>query len=71
MNKFLASAALLLTFSQAEAHSHPGIDSLSHSLEHLILSYRHWLPYLAAAGSLSLVAIAAVKRWTNSRRSSK
>ncbi|WGS84386.1 hypothetical protein [Methylomonas sp. UP202] len=70
MNKFLASAALLLTFSQAEAHSHPGIDNLSHSLEHLILSYQHWLPYLAA-GTLSLVAIASFKRWANSRRSSK
>lgn len=70
MNKFLTFAILLLGFGHAEAHSHPGIDSLSHGLEHWILSYQHWLPYLAAA-TLSLVALLVFKTLANSRRSSK
>lgn len=54
MNKFLASVALLLTFSQAEAHSHPGIDSLTHALEHLASDYPSGMPYLSGLG-LALV----------------
>jgi hypothetical protein len=50
MNKFLASAALFLTFSQAEAHSHPGIDSLSHALEHLASNYSAGTPSLIGLG---------------------
>ena len=70
MNKLPLFAALLLVFSQAEAHSHPGIDSLTHSLEHLALTHQHWLPYLAA-GMLSLGLSVGISKWRKSRRSAK
>lgn len=70
MNKLLLSVLLLMSYGQAEAHSHPGIDSLTHSLEHLALSHQHWLPYLAA-GMLSLALIVGIGKWRKARRSAK
>lgn len=70
MNKLLLSILLLMTYGQAEAHNHPGIDSLTHSLEHLVLSHQHWLPYLAA-GMLSLALTVGIGKWRKARRSAK
>lgn len=50
MNKSLAAAILSLAFGQAEAHSHPGIDSLSHALEHLASNYATGTPSLIGLG---------------------
>ncbi|MDD2761916.1 MAG: hypothetical protein PHH11_16685 [Methylomonas sp.] len=64
MNKFLASAALLLTFGEAQAHNHPGIDNLTHSLEHLAANYPTGMPYVSG---LALAAALAFLVW-HSRR---
>ena len=66
MNKFLALVALLFTFGQAEAHSHPGIDSLTHSIEHLIMEHPGGMPYISGLG-LILAAAFALLVW-HSRR---
>jgi len=58
MNKFAALATLLLAFDQAEAHSHPGIDSLTHSLEHLALMHPTGIPYPLGLGLIMLAALA-------------
>lgn len=66
MNKYFVIAALLLVTSKADAHSHPTVDSLTHSLEHLMIGHEAWLPYLLGA-SLSLAA-AILLRIRRSRR---
>ncbi|QPK65216.1 hypothetical protein IVG45_09925 [Methylomonas sp. LL1] len=60
MYKYLTIATLLLSFGKAEAHSHPGIDALTHSLEHMLTAYSAWLPYLFTAG-LSIAAAALLR----------
>ena len=66
MNKFLAIVVLLLISGKALAHSHPSVDSLTHSLEHLLLGYPMWMPYLLGLAMLSTVV--AVLRMTRNRR---
>ena len=56
MKKLLVSALLLTAVGDAQAHSHPGIDSLTHALEHLALDYPAGLPYLSGLG-LTLVMV--------------
>lgn len=63
MNKFLTSIGLLLAFGETEAHSHPGIDSLTHSLEHLAMNYPAGLPYFSGIGLTLIVAIALLIRY--------
>lgn len=67
MNKYLAIASLLAVSAKADAHSHPTVDSLTHSLEHLMISYQAWLPYLL--GSSAILAIVAGLHYWWSRRS--
>ncbi|NOV32467.1 hypothetical protein DDY07_22485 [Methylomonas sp. ZR1] len=71
MNKILPSIALLLVFGQAEAHSHPGIDALTHSLEHMLTAYSAWLPHLFTA-VLSIAAAALLRSlWLRSKASGR
>ncbi|WP_150048880.1 MULTISPECIES: hypothetical protein [Methylomonas] len=56
MNKLLFATGLLLAAGTVHAHSHPGIDSFSHALEHFALSQpagwsdAHWIiPTVLAA----------------------
>ncbi|AEG00195.1 hypothetical protein [Methylomonas methanica] len=63
MHKFLTSIGLLLAFGEAEAHSHPGIDSLTHSLEHLATNYPAGMPYFSGLGLTLIVAVALVIRY--------
>jgi len=60
VNKYSAIVILLLMAGQAEAHSHPGIDALTHSLEHMLTAYSAWLPHLFTA-ALSLAAAALLR----------
>lgn len=66
MNKFLAIVTLFLVSGTAYAHSHPSVDSLTHSLEHLALNYQAWLPYLL--GASLMLAAATVLSILRSRR---
>ena len=54
MNKYLAIAILMLIAGNAEAHSHPAVDALTHALEHAAMNVQTWLPYVLG---LSLVAL--------------
>ena len=58
MNKIPALAALLLAFDQAEAHSRPAIDSLTHSLEHITLMHPTGMPYPFGLGLITVAALA-------------
>ncbi|MCQ8106443.1 hypothetical protein NP590_20260, partial [Methylomonas sp. SURF-2] len=60
MNKYFTPAVLMLVAGQAEAHSHPGIDTFTHSLEHMLAAYPTWLPQLFAA-ALSIAAAALAR----------
>ena len=60
MNKYFTPAVLMLMAGQAEAHSHPGIDALTHSLEHMLTAYSAWLPHLFTA-ALSIAAAALLR----------
>jgi len=66
MNKFLAIIALLFAFGEAQAHSHPGIDSLTHSLEHLAANYQADLSTISGLG-LVLVSGFACLVWHHRR----
>ena len=65
MNKFLVLATLLFAVGKAEAHSHPSVDSLTHSLEHLTMGYPAWVPYLAWLGLM--VGMALLMIWRGRR----
>ena len=62
MPKFLLSIMLILVSFKAAAHSHPGIDQLTHSLEHMLQSNTLWLPYLLGAGG-ALMAVVYLLSW--------
>lgn len=57
MNKYLAIAILMLIAGNAEAHSHPAVDALTHALEHMAMSFGVWLPYLPGLGLAALLAV--------------
>jgi hypothetical protein len=59
----------MLLASQAEAHSHPAADAMTHALEHLMLSAQNWLPY--AAGLLIAAPLTALLLVLRGRRSAK
>lgn len=64
MNFSLYTALLfILLTAQAQAHEHPGIDSLTHSLEHLALSYQIWLISGLAALSWTFAFVVGVRKW--------
>lgn len=73
MNRYLVTAVLILIAGNAEAHSHPAVDALTHALEHVAMYFAAWLPYVLG---LSLVALLGAwvqirrGRWIESRRSS-
>lgn len=56
MNKSIATTILLLVTGNAHAHSHPGIDTLTHGIEHMLAGYGVWLPPLFAAGLTTAAA---------------
>ncbi|MBD9358099.1 hypothetical protein [Methylomonas albis] len=67
MKNLFSLLFLLALAGNAHAHSHPGIDSFTHALEHLFWSQALPMPY-ALGGSLLLLvlAVAAVcwaSRW--------
>lgn len=58
--KNLCSILFLLALAgNAQAHSHPGIDNLTHALEHLFLIQGLSMPY-ALGGTLILLVLAVV-----------
>lgn len=63
MNKFLATTVLLLAVGEAQAHTHSGIDSLTHSLEHLAANYPAGLPYVSGIGLVFAAALALLVRY--------
>ncbi|WP_020483430.1 hypothetical protein [Methylomonas sp. MK1] len=58
MKNLFSILFLLALAGNAQAHSHPGIDSLTHALEHMFLLQGLSMPY-AMGGSLLLLVIAA------------
>ncbi|MGY6275161.1 hypothetical protein [Methylomonas sp. MgM2] len=61
MNKLLATTILSLAVAQAQAHSRPGIDNLTHRLEHLTINHLA-MPASLGIGLLMLALLAFVIR---------
>ncbi|MDX8128171.1 hypothetical protein JWZ98_19190 [Methylomonas sp. EFPC1] len=59
MKNLFWTLLLLALAGNAHAHSHPGIDSFTHALEHLFLIQGLPMPY-ALGGSLILLVLAVV-----------
>ena len=57
MKKLFAIITLLSISSNAFAHSHPGIDAISHAVEHLVINYQNYLPYVLAVEAIAILAI--------------
>ncbi|WP_347989186.1 hypothetical protein [Methylomonas sp. AM2-LC] len=71
MNKYFTLASLLAISAKADAHSHPTVDSLTHSLEHLIITYHAWLPYLLGSNAVLALTIVLYYRWNRRSGTSK
>ncbi|OAI08556.1 hypothetical protein [Methylomonas methanica] len=68
MKNLFSILFLLVLAGNAHAHSHPGIDSLTHALEHMFLLQGLSMPY-AMGGSLLLLVLAVVAVcWASRRR---
>ncbi|WP_446808417.1 hypothetical protein ACH50O_14080 [Methylomonas sp. 2BW1-5-20] len=64
--KNLCSILFLLALAgNAQAHSHPGVDSLMHALEHLFLIQGLSMPYALGASLLVLVLAVAAVCWAS------
>jgi hypothetical protein len=59
MKNLFSILFLLALAGNAQAHSHPGVDSLTHALEHLFLIQGLSMPY-ALGGTLILLVLAVV-----------
>ncbi len=67
MNKYFTPAVLILMAGHAEAHSRPGIDALTHSLEHMLTAYSAWLPHLFAAALSIAAAVLLRSLWLRAK----
>ncbi|MCQ8116374.1 hypothetical protein [Methylomonas rosea] len=65
MKKLCSILFLLALAGNAQAHSHPGVDSLTHALEHLFLIQGLSMPYALGASLLLLVLAVAAVWWAS------
>ncbi|AMK76173.1 MULTISPECIES: hypothetical protein [Methylomonas] len=68
MKNLFSILFLLALAGNAQAHSHPGIDSLTHALEHLFLIQGLSMPYALGASLLLLVLAVAAAWWASQWR---
>lgn len=66
MKNLFSILFLLALAGHAQAHSHPGIDSFTHAMEHMFLLQGLSMPY-ALGGTLILLVVAVVVVWWASR----
>ncbi|WP_026603257.1 hypothetical protein [Methylomonas sp. 11b] len=66
MKNLFSILFLLALAGNAQAHSHPGIDSLTHAVEHMFLLQGLSMPY-ALGASLLLLVLAVAGVWWASR----
>ncbi len=65
MKNLFSILFLLALAGNAQAHSHPGVDSLTHALEHLFLIQGLSMPYVLGASLLLLVLAVAAVWWAS------
>lgn len=65
MKNLFSILFLLALAGNAQAHSHPGVDSLTHALEHLFLIQGLSMPYALGASLLLLVLAVAAVWWAS------
>lgn len=63
MKNLFSLLFLLALAGNAQAHSHPGIDSFTHAMEHVLMLHGLTMPYALGASLLLLVVAVVAVCW--------